>query len=381
MDLDSFFVSVERLKNSELIGKPVIIGGTNKRGVVSSCSYEARKFGVHSAMPGFRAHQLCPNGIFISSDFANYSKYSKLVTDIIASRVPKFEKASIDEFYIDLSGMDKYFGCFEFAISLREQIIQETKLPISFGLASNKVIAKMATNHAKPNGYKFIKHGDEINFLHPLQIGEIPGLGKQTIQFLNHRSIYTIKQLHQVGADQLEQWMGKHGGKLWRRANGQGSVAIRTNSERKSISKEHTFLKDTNNAEYLLEILRQMAEQLAHSLRLEGKKATSLAIKMKTPDFVSSTKQLTIHPTHYEHQIIPELNRFFKKIYRHQMLRLIGLRLAGFTENNAQIGLFDNVEKHVKLYESIDELKIKFGKQSIHRATRNSESGFTKPRK
>ena len=381
MDLDSFFVSVERLKNPSLNGKPVIIGGTSKRGVVSSCSYEARKFGVHSAMPGFKAHQLCPNGIFISSDFASYSRYSKLVTLIIAERVPKFEKASIDEFYVDLTGMDKYFGCFDFAKTLREEIIEETGLPISFGLGANKVIAKMATNHAKPNGYKFIEHGTEKNFLDPLSIAEIPGLGKQSVQFLEDRNVYTIKELRETGQEQLELWMGKHGKSLWRKANGGGSVTVHTERERKSISKEHTFSEDTHNADLLLAILHQMAEQLAHRLRLEGKKATSLGIKLKTPDFVNTTKQITIPATNYEHQIIPAINRFFKQIYRHQKLRLIGLRLAGFTDEAAQHNLFEDVEKQNKLYNSIDQLKVKFGKSSLQRGTGKTETSFSKKRK
>lgn len=381
MDLDSFFVSVERLKNPSLNGKPVIIGGSSKRGVVSSCSYEARKMGVHSAMPGFKAQQLCPNGIFISSDFANYSKYSKLVTDVIASRVPIFEKASIDEFYIDLTGMDKYFGCFDFAKTLREEIIETTGLPISFGLGANKVIAKMATNHAKPNGYKFIQHGEEFAFLDPLRIDEIPGLGKQSVQFLQDRNIFTIAELRNIGKLQLEQWMGKHGESLWKRANGLGSVTIRAERERKSISKEHTFLEDTNDAEFLLAVLHQMAEQLAHRLRIEGKKATNLSIKLKTPQFVSTTKQITIPATNYEHQIIPIITRFFTQLYNQQKLRLIGLRLGSFTAQATQNNLFEDVEKQNQLYDSIDELKLKFGKTSLQRGTSKSTTSFSKRRK
>ena len=372
MDLDSFFVSVERLKNPALNGKPVIIGGTKKRGVVSSCSYEARAFGVHSAMAGFRAHQLCPHGIFISSDFANYSYYSKLVTEIIAKRVPLFEKASIDEFYIDLTGMDKYFGCYDFAQQLRKEIIEESGLPISFGLGSNKVIAKMATNHAKPNGHKYIEPGTEHQFLDPLAIQEIPMLGKQTVKFLEDRGIQTIKQLRDLGPEQLEEWMGKHGKSLWRRANGEGSTTIRLERERKSISKEHTFFEDSKDADYLLAVLHNMAEQLAHRLRIEEVKATNLAIKMRDGYFRTITKQTTLQPTNFEHQIIEEINRYFPHWYKGQPLRLIGLRLAGLTDTSYQANLFEDVEKQQKMYSTIDAIKLKFGKQKINRG-----SGFT----
>jgi len=251
MDLDSFFVSVERVKDPSLMGKPVIIGGTAKRGVVSSCSYEARQFGVHSAMAGFKAHALCPNGIFLPGDMESYAKYSRLVTQIIAEKVPLFEKASIDEFYVDLTGMDKYFGCYEWAQELRTTITKETGLPISFGLASNKTLAKMATNHAKPDGHIFIEHGKEFDFLDPLSIGEIPMLGKRTKEFLELRKINTIHQLRAIGEQQLIEWFGKFGQSIWRKANGIGSVTVNPYSERKSISKEHTFHDDISDANQL----------------------------------------------------------------------------------------------------------------------------------
>lgn len=369
MDLDSFFVSVERLKDPSLLGKPVIIGAVSRRGVVSSCSYEARAFGVHSAMAGFKAHQLCPNGIFLKGDHASYGLYSRQVKDVIARRVPLFEKASIDEFYIDLTGMDKYFGCYEFAKTLREEIMEETGLPISFGLGANKVIAKMATNLAKPNGHLFVRHGEEHDFLDPQPIKAIPSLGKRTVEFLNRRGIDTIKQLREVGIEELTEWMGKHGGSLWRRANGQGSVTINTERERKSISKEHTFFDDVDDREYLLAVLFEMAEQLAHRLRLEDKKATNLAIKLRTPDFVTHTKQITIEPTNYEHDLLPEIEQFFAMIYKGQKLRLIGLRLAGLTDTAYQATIFDDVEKQQKIYKSIDELKVRFGKGKLNRGS------------
>lgn len=369
MDLDSFFVSVERLKNKSLVGKPVIIGGKARRGVVASCSYEARAFGVHSAMAGYKARQLCPNAIFLDSDFSSYGLYSKMVTDVIEQEVPLFEKASIDEFYIDLTGMDKYFGCYSFAKQLREKIMTETNLPISFGLASNKVIAKMATNHAKPNGHLYIEHGQELNFIDKMPIQEIPMLGKQTVAFLNERGIQTIAELRAVGQVQLQSWLGKYGIGLWRRANGEGSVVLMPERERKSISKEHTFSEDVCSQDYLLAVLHQMIENLSHRLRLIGKKATSVTIKLRTPDFKTISKQITISPTYFEHEILPEVNQFFCSIYRKEPLRLIGIKLAGLTDVAHQATLFDNVEKQNDLYKSIDTLKLKFGRDKLNRAT------------
>lgn len=369
MDLDSFFVSVERVLDPILLGKAVIIGGTSKRGVVSSCSYEARAFGVHSAMAGFKAHQLCPDGIFMRGSYEQYGRFSKQVTEVIASRVPLFEKASIDEFYIDLTGMDKYFGCYEFAKTLREEIMEETKLPISFGLGTNKVIAKMATNLAKPNGHLFIPPGEELSFLDPQEIKAIPGLGKKTVEFLNRRGISTIKELREIGLIQLEEWLGKYGQSLWNRANGIGSTTIKTDRGRKSISKEHTFHDDINDKDYLRTLLHEMVEQLAHQLRIEDKRATSLGIKLRTPDFTTQTKQMVISATNYEHEIIPEINRFFDQIYHGQKLRLIGLRLAGLTDKAYQGSLFDDVEKQEKIYKSIDEIKQNFGKGKLNRGS------------
>ncbi|MBX2845397.1 MAG: DNA polymerase IV [Saprospiraceae bacterium] len=370
MDLDSFFVSVERMKDPTLNGKPVIIGAVGRRGVVSSCSYEARQFGVHSAMAGFKAHALCPNGIFLRGDMESYAKYSRMVTQIIAEKAPLFEKASIDEFYVDLTGMDKYFGCYQWAQELRHTITRETGLPISFGLASNKTLAKMATNQAKPNGHLFVEHGQEIEFLNPLPIKEIPSLGKKTQEFLQLRKIHTVEELRGIGEAQLLEWFGKFGQGLWRKVNGKGSVTIQPYSERKSISKEHTFHVDLSDSNQLKSILFGMAEQLAHRLRLEGRMVTNLAIKMRTADFDTITRQTVIPPTFYEHELIPEITTFFEKIYHKKPLRLVGLRLAGFVEKGSyQTNVFEDFSKNKKLYEGIDSVKDKFGKYSIQRAS------------
>ncbi|HMS67020.1 MAG TPA: DNA polymerase IV, partial [Saprospiraceae bacterium] len=198
MDLDSFFASVEVLKNSSFIGKPLIIGGISSRGVVASCSYEARKFGVHSAMPMKMALRLCPDAIVVRGDMDSYSKYSQLVTDVIADESPSYEKASIDEFYLDLSGMDRYFGCYKWSGELRNKIVRETGLPISFGLSVNKLVSKVGTGEAKPNGTKEIPSGTERGFLAPLPVSKIPGIGKETYKKLSFMGVRTISVLSDI---------------------------------------------------------------------------------------------------------------------------------------------------------------------------------------
>ncbi len=222
-DLDSFFVSVEILNNPSLKGKPVLVGGY-ERGVVAACSYEARKFGIRSAMPMRKAMQLCPEAIITNASRSDYSKYSRWVTEIIAAKVPLFEKASIDEFYIDLGGMDKFFGASRYAQELRQHIMDETRLPISGGLSSARFISKMATNEAKPNGFLQIPHGKEKEFLWPLGIEKINGVGKQTEQNLKSFGIYTIEDIAKTPVELMERYAGKWGEALWHKAHGVGSA-------------------------------------------------------------------------------------------------------------------------------------------------------------
>ena len=225
-DLDAFFVSVERILDPSLEGKPLIIGGSKDRGVVSTCSYEARKFGVHSAMPMSRAHALCPDGIFMKGSSGQYSKFSQWVTDIIAAKAPLFEKASIDEFYIDLTGMDRFFDPLKWTIDLRNEIMETTRLPISFGLASNRMVAKIATNVAKPNGYIQVMPGKEKEFLAPLQVGSIPGVGEHSLKKMHELGILFIKDLAAYPPHLLELNFGSYGASLARKANGESDAEV-----------------------------------------------------------------------------------------------------------------------------------------------------------
>ncbi|WP_301922668.1 DNA polymerase IV, partial [Ferruginibacter sp.] len=239
-DLDSFFVSVEVLNNPSLKGKPVFVGGA-ERGVVSSCSYEARKFGIHSGMPSKKALQLCPQAIAVKGSYSEYGKFSRWVTDIIAAKAPLFEKASVDEFYLDLTGMDTFFNPLQWTIDLRQQIMNETQLPISFGMGSNKMIAKMATNEAKPNGYLQVPFGKEKEFLAPLPVNKIPGVGGQTYEILKAMGIYTINDICVKTKAELEERLGKGGNDLWNKSFGLHNSEVRQYREAKSISSENTF--------------------------------------------------------------------------------------------------------------------------------------------
>lgn len=366
-DLDAFFVSVERLFNPAYIGVPLIVGG-KERGVVSTCSYEARLFGVHSAMPIQQAKKLCPQGIFIGGNRSAYSHYSRLVTQIIADKAPLFEKASIDEFYIDLTGMERFFDPIQWTIDLRQQIINETKLPISFGLSSNKMMAKIATDAAKPNGYLCIPFGKEKDFLAPLSVGKIPGVGKNTQSTLESLGIKTIQQIAESSIVLLEKTLGKYGAELWHKAHGKHDSVVAPYHEAKSISTERTFEENIIDTERLMSELVTMTERVGYELRQEDKMTGCIAIKIRYPNFETQTKQIAIPYTCYDDEILPIAKQLFHQLYRKgQPVRLLGIRLSELTSHAQQTNLFYNTEKKSDLYKAIDDVKNKFGKLALKR--------------
>jgi DNA polymerase-4 len=370
-DLDSFFVSVEVVNNPALKGLPVIVGG-KERGVVAACSYEARKFGIHSAMPSKKAFQLCPQAIVISGNYSEYSKYSRWVTEIIASKAPLFEKASVDEFYLDLTGMDKFFNPLQWTIDLRQQIIKETGLPISFGLASNKMMAKIATNAAKPNGYLQIPFGKEKEFLAPLSVDKIPGVGDQTHEVLKSIGIKTIGDVSLRTPEELEERLGKWGIDLWQKSNGIHTREVTQYHEAKSISSESTFNTNTTDVDFLLSEVVRMTEKIAFELRQDGKVAGCVAIKLRYPDFETTSKQTTMPYTCADDEIIPVVKDLFKKSYRKgAAIRLLGVRLSELTNDAIQTNLFDDTASKSDLYKAIDDVKNKYGKSKLKRASSN----------
>jgi len=369
LDLDTFFVSVEHLRNPKLKGKPILIGGSNDRGVVASCSYEARKFGIHSAMPMRMALRLCKEAIIIKSDFEAYSRYSKLVTDIIRDSVPMFEKASIDEFYVDLSGMDKFFGCRLFTNELKSKVTKESGLPITYGLASNKLISKVATNEVKPNGQIEIPFGDEKTFLAPLSIMKIPGIGKETGYKLLKMGVETVKVLSEIPVEFMQNLLGKNGSELWRRANGIDDSPVIPFHEQKSISTENTFQQDTIDVKFLHSELVRMTEKIAFDLRKQNRLTGCITIKLRYSNFETYTKQSSIPYTNSDHILLKTAQELFSKLYERRMLiRLIGIRFTNLIPGNYQINLFDDTQENIKLYQAIDSVKKRFGEKFVMRA-------------
>ena len=370
IDLDSFFVSVERLKDKALENKPVLIGGSSQRGVVASCSYEARKFGVHSAMPMKKALQLCPRAIVIGGNYSSYSKASAMVTQIIKDRVPLFEKTSIDEFYIDLTGMDKFFGCYQLASELRQSVIKETGLPISFGLSANKTVSKIATGQAKPNGQIYVEHGKEQEVLAPLPVSKIPMVGEKACELLYSIGVHKIADLQAQNVKNLERHFGKMGLVMWNKANGIDDSPVSPYHQRKSISSENTFPKDVSDLSVLQQLLISMLEQLTFKLRMENKVASCLAVKIRYSNFETFSQQITMPPTHSDILLIPELKKLLNQAYDPaRPVRLIGLRLSQLSEGSYQPGLFDNHERNEKLYEALDKLNNRFGTKTVSRAS------------
>jgi DNA polymerase IV len=369
LDLDSFYVSVEQLRNPKLIGKPVLIGGSGDRGVVASCSYEARKFGIHSAMPMKVARRLCSHAIIVRGDMEQYSKYSGLVTDIIKDTVPLFEKSSIDEFYVDMTGMDKYFGCLKFTNDLKRKVVKESGLPISYGLASNKLIGKVATNEVKPNGQIEIPFGNEKSFLAPLSIAKIPGIGKQTAILLLKMGVETVKVLSDIPVEMMQNLLGKNGSELWRRANGIDDTPVMPYHEQKSISTENTFGQDTIDMNFMRAEMIRMTERIAFELRKQNKLTGCVTIKLRYSNFETFTKQQSISYTNADHTLFKTAKELFEKLYdRRMLIRMLGIRFTNLIPGNYQIHLFEDTQEMVKLYQAIDSVKKRFGEGMVCKA-------------
>lgn len=370
MDLDSFFVSVERLLDSRLNNRPILIGGTSSRGVVAACSYEARDFGIHSAMPMKMAKQLCPEAIILRGNSATYSKYSQIVTEIIKESAPLFEKTSIDEFYLDFTGMERFFGTYQYASELRQRILKEAGLPISFGLSVNKTVSKVATGEAKPNNQIWVEHGTEKPFLAPLSVQKIPMVGEKTYQMLCDLGVRRIQTLQDMPIDVMERVMGRNGKLLWEKANGIDSSPVIAFHERKSISTERTFDRDTIDIHRLKGILTAMTENLAFQLRRGNKLTACVTFKIRYSDFETHSLQRRIPYTAADHQLIPLIQELFKKLYNRRLLvRLIGVRFSELVEGGHQINLFEDSEEQLRLYQAMDKMRLRYGDRTVVRAS------------
>jgi len=368
-DLDAFYVHVEYLKNSRLRGKPIAVGGHSDRGVIASCSYEARKFGVHSAMPTRLAKRLCPELLVIHGDMDSYSRFSNMVTEIIQSEVPVFEKSSIDEFYIDMTGMDKFFGSARFVQHLRKKIIKESGLSISHALATNKLISKVATNECKPDGEIEIKPGNEKLFLAPLPIEKMPMVGGQTATLLRRMGVETISILSQIPVEMMINLLGKNGIELWRRSQGIDDTPVVPFHEQKSVGTENTFESDTIDLQFLHKELVRMTEKIAFELRCNNKLTGCITLKIRYSDFQTMTMQSTIAYTANDHLLIQKVKEIFIRLYdRRQLVRLVGVRFTNLVQGSYQINIFEDSQEMIGLYQAIDSVKRKFGEKLLFRA-------------
>ena len=370
IDQDAFFVSVELLKNSSLVGKPVIIGGTSDRGVVASCSYEARKFGIHSAMPSRMARQLCPHAIFIRGNMEEYSKYSHIVTDILQEKVPVLEKASIDEHYIDMTGMDRFYGCMKFAHELRLQVMKETGLPLSFGLSVNKTVSKIATNECKPNGERQVPLDQVQPFLNPLSIKKIPGLGQATYIKLSEMGVRFIYTLSQIPQEQLFKVLGNNGTSLWQKAHGIDHSPVLPYREQKSIGTQSTFETDSIDTHTIKQLITSMVTDLCFQLRAQRKLTACITITIRYSNFETHTQQAKIPYTTLDSFLIGKAKELFDKLYnRRMLLRLVGVKFSQLVSGHEQINLYSASEEQYKLYQAMDRIRNRFGDKAVKLAS------------
>ena len=370
IDLDTFYVSCERLINPKLIGLPIIIGGSFDRGVVASCSYEARKFGVRSSMPMKYALRLCPQASLIKGDMEFYSNKSHEITSILNEVAPLVEKAAIDEFYLDLSGMDKFFGCFKWTSELALRIIKETGLPLSFALSINKTVSKIGTGEAKPVGKLEIQETDVKPFLNPLSIQKIPMLGDVTFQLLSRIGIRNIQMLSEMPVAVLQQMIGKNGIEIWKKANGIDNNPVEPYTERKSIATEHTFEKDTTDGRQIKAVIAAMVDKLSYQLRSQGYLVSTVVVKIRYNNFDTETKQIKIPYTSFDHILTKTATEIFVRLYTRRMrLRLIGVRFTGLVRGTHQINMFEETTEMLSLYQAIDKIKNRFGPDSISRSS------------
>jgi DNA polymerase-4 len=348
----------------------VLVGGTSDRGVVAACSYEARVYGVHSAMPMKMARMLCPHAVVIRGDSGTYSKFSDMVTEIIREQAPIFEKSSIDEFYMDITGMDSFVReSYMWSRELRERILKETHLPISFGLSTSKTVSKVGTGEAKPNNHINIEYGNEMPFLAPLSIKKIPMVGDKTYHKLRSMGVEKIRTVQEMPMELMERVLGKNGQVIWKKAQGIDNTPVLAWSEKKSISSERTFEKDTTDMAKLRSIMVAMAENLSYQLRKENKLTACVTVKIRYSDFQTFTKQKRIPYTSLDHTLIATVLDLFDKMYeRRVLIRLIGVRFSHMVGGTYQIRLFEDSEKLLKLYQAMDNLRNRYGKNAVKRA-------------
>lgn len=382
LDLDAFFCAVEELHDPSLRGKAFAVGGRPEgRGVVASCSYPARMFGIHSAMPTSRALRLCPSLIVLSHHRGNYGEMSDKVMDLLRGISPFVEQISIDEAFVDISGL----GDPEIlARKLQSEVRDGLGLPCSIGIASNKLVAKIATEVGKksgkkgetPNALTIVPAGDEAAFLRPLPVNMLWGVGPKTEARLLEYGIRIINDITDQPEANMLRWFGENGRDLWKHAHGIDERPIVTEYEAKSVSQEMTFARDVSDDRSLERTLRDLADQVGRRLRRDDLSGTTVKIKLRWPDFTTLTRQISIpQPTDQSEEIYLIALELLRKVRTsHQAVRLIGVGVSGFKPPVRQLGLWDAAnEKHRKLQDAVDELQEKYGKRVIQRGRVNKD--------
>jgi len=320
-------------------------------------------------MPVKMALRLCPDALVLRGDMEEYSKQSKIIAEIIGQEAPLFEKASIDEFYLDLTGMDRHIGCWKWSKELRQKIIRESGLPNSLGLSVNKLVSKVGTGEAKPNGVKLVESGTEKAFLAPLSTSKIPGLGKVTCKKLSFMGVRLISTLAQIPPELLQREFGKAGIALWKKANAIDDSPVLPYHERKSISAERTFQTDTIDIRYLKDRLTQMISRLAFDLRQQQKLTSCLTLKIRYSDFNTYTRQRRIAYTANDRALLHHAKELFAQLYnRRQLVRLIGLKFSGLVHGNYQMNLFEDTLEETRLLQELDHIRKRFGAKAVMKA-------------
>lgn len=336
VDMDAFFASVEQLDNPELKGKPVIVGGISERGVVSTCSYEARKYGVHSAMPIFMAKEKCPNGIFVSGRYGRYTKISQEIFKILSDVTPIIEQVSIDEGYLDLS-QSRFENGIDAARYIKNKVFKEIGLTISVGISYNKFLAKLASDWNKPNGIKEISRSMIPDILLPLPLSKIHGLGKISVGKLNNMGIFYIKDLYNMDKKFYIEYLGKNGLDIYDRIRGIDNRKIETIRERKSVGKERTLKFDTDNKEELLQYLKEFSFEIEEMLCAKNVVGKTVTLKFKTKDFENHTRSRTLNNYISHHEDIFNVSKeLLESEELKSNLRLIGVSISSFKEKEIE---------------------------------------------
>jgi DNA polymerase-4 len=371
LDLDCFFVSVERIKDPSLIGKPVVVGGSpSGRGVVASASYEARKFGVHSAMPAGRALRLCPSLIFVRGHYKDYTDYSDRLYKRLREIAPVVERVSIDEVNMDFAGCEGLYNndLPGFMKTLQTMVLKEFSLPCTIGLASNKTIAKIAATSVKPAGVRFVPHGEEEKFLAPLPVDALPGIGVKTAPRIEEKGFHLVSDLQALSRRQMINIFGKHGEWLFDVAHGGGSDTIHPDHTRKSIGREETFMHDIENKSQLERLLHELVEDVCASLRRKHWKARTVTLKLRYSDFKTITRASTIDPTQDDAVVFDTVRQMLHKAYTRKLpLRLLGASLRNFVlADQTELSLFPKTQSRDKMLDAVNEIRKKFGNDVIH---------------